>query len=675
MIKNNKTKELAELLVALKEHPFLADFNLSLYCMQDGVAAQRETPFKQLCSITDNPFSSETIVPYLEKHMQNVLKSEKTVVCRLHGGLLGFLIPFLHGAESLCLMGEGVREKSINILKLEELCRASKTDVFEVLEQIEKLPVKTYKDLEEAAMQTKKILLSLQGKSNVFIPFVEKTRDQLNIITRCLSQMDEIKTAEELITISSETLRNLFNFPKIAFALCDQKNKGFLVKGTFGLREELGSISENKLSLFIEPNSAKKNGKVCKEMYDLLPGLTAESFACFPLGIDGDLIGFVAVFDSEFEHADIQLVELLTNRITARLIHLKKEREHALAGSLSGNLMSFTNTLLFAESKEDLYKCVMEIAADLVGASRGSIMLIDKKGKNLQIGFCKGMNSSLAQSITVKLGEGIAGKVASSGIPLLVDDVEKDNRVRMPNRPRFKTKSLLSVPLKLRDKTIGVLNLSDKEDRGAFNESDLNLLASFANLASLMIERTWALERTFQLEKLSITDHMTGLYNHRFLRTRLEEELNRSTRNGLNLTVIFIDLDFFKIYNDIGGHLAGDAALKKAADILKASVRDMDIVVRYGGEEFCIVLPDTSKNEAVQVAERIRQEIEKEKFPKEEDMPFGRLTASFGIASFPEDGHTFTTLIHSADLALYRAKAEGRNRVVLGRPVLPKEVA
>jgi diguanylate cyclase (GGDEF)-like protein len=168
---------------------------------------------------------------------------------------------------------------------------------------------------------------------------------------------------------------------------------------------------------------------------------------------------------------------------------------------------------------------------------------------------------------------------------------------------------------------------------------------------------------------------MTGLYNHRFLRTRLEEELNRSTRNGLNLSVIFIDLDFFKVYNDISGHLAGDAALKKVAEILKVSVRDMDVVVRYGGEEFCIVLPDTSKKEAVHVAERIRQEIEKERFPNEENLPFGRLTASFGIASFPEDGHTFTTLIHSADLALYKAKAEGRNRVELGRPVLPKEVA
>jgi diguanylate cyclase (GGDEF)-like protein len=675
MIKDYKAKETAELLVALKKHQFLADFNLSLYCAQDGAAAEGETLVRQICSITHNPFSSETVIPYLEKHIQNVLKIEKPVVCRLHGGLLGFLVPFPYGVESLCLVGEGVREKSINILKLEELCRASKSDVFEVLEQIEKLPVKTYKEVEEAVSQAKKILLKLREKNTDLTSFIDKTRNQLAIMTRSLSLLDEVKTAEELITFSSDILRTLFNFQKIAFALCDEKSKGYLVKGTFGLPEELGNIAQNKLSFFIDPNSPKKIGRISNEMRELFPGLTAEIFACFSLEAHGEVLGFVAVFDSGFEQTDGPLMELLANRITARFIRLKKEREHALVGSLSDNLMSFTNTLLFAENKEELYKTVLEIAADLVGASRGSIMLIDKNGKNLQIGFCKGMNSSVAQSITVKLGEGIAGKVACSGVPLLVDDVEKDDRVRMPNRPRFKTKSLLCVPLKLKDKTIGVLNLSDKEDMGAFNESDLNLLASFANLASLMIERTWALERSFQLEKLSITDHMTGLYNHRFLRTRLEEELNRSTRNGLNLSVIFIDLDFFKVYNDISGHLAGDAALKKVAEILKVSVRDMDVVVRYGGEEFCIVLPDTSKKEAVHVAERIRQEIEKERFSNEENLPFGRLTASFGIASFPEDGHTFTTLIHSADLALYKAKAEGRNRVELGRPVLPKEVA
>ena len=261
-------------------------------------------------------------------------------------------------------------------------------------------------------------------------------------------------------------------------------------------------------------------------------------------------------------------------------------------------------------------------------------------------------------------------RVARSGLPLLIDDIENDSRIGMRNRPRFKTKSLLSVPLKLKDRTIGVLNLSDKDNLGIFSEADLHLLASFANLASLMIERAWTLEKSHKLEQLSVTDHLTGLYNRRFLRSRLEEELNRSARYGLPFTVIFIDLDFFKIYNDLCGHLAGDRALQKTADIIKSGVRDMDTVARYGGEEFCIILPGAEKSESVLVAERIRQGIEKEKFPNEGSLPFGRLTASFGIASFPQDGHTFTTLIHSADMALYRAKAEGRNRIMLGQPAL-----
>ncbi len=675
MIKDQEAIEPADLLVSLKENRFLADFNLSLFSVRDGVVAAGKTSVSQIGSTTHDTFSSETVIPYLERHIENVLKGEKTVVLRLHGGLLCFLVPFRYGSEQLCLVGDGVREHSINILKLQELCRVTKSDVFDVLEKIEKLPVKSYGEVEAVASQTKKIL-GVQWEINAdFTSSIDKTRDQLGIITRSLSQLDEIITVEELISFSGETLGTLFNYRKIAMALRDEQGKDFVVKGTVGLPGKLGKVPEEKLPLFIDPNSPNKIYRTGNALRELIPGLASEHYACFILESRGDMLGFIAVFDSDFEETECQLADLLANRIAARLAQMKKEREQAVAGSLSDNLMSLTNTLLFAENKEDLYRSVMEIAADLVGASRGSIMLIDKNGKNLEIGFCKGMNSSLAKSISIRLGEGIAGRVANSGVPLLVGDVETDSRVRMPNRPRFKTKSLLCVPLKLKDKTIGVLNFSDKENMDAFSESDLNLLASFANLASLMIERSWALERSFQLEKLSITDHMTGLYNHRFLRTRLEEELNRSTRNGLNLAVIFIDLDFFKIYNDLGGHLAGDGALKKAAQILKASVRDMDVVFRYGGEEFCIVLPDTSKKEAVQVAERIRQAIEMEKFPNEENLPFGKLTASFGIASFPEDGHTFTTLIHSADLALYKAKSEGRNRVELGRPVLPKDVA
>lgn len=668
MNKNRMKNENVDLLVALKRHDFLADYNLALYCRQDeGTDKQKAQP-RQCGSIQQNSFSSKMILPFLAKEIETALDSGKPAVYRLHGGLLSFLLPFRAEEIPCCLVGEGVREKTLNILKMKELCQSNQIDVFELLEQIEKLPVKSYGEVEEVVGQTRRALLAIQGETNYKTLFY-KSRRQLTAITRSLAQLEEVKTPAEIVKLCGELLSTLFNFSKIAVALREEKDKELVVQGAWGLVGELGRLPENSLSVYISQTAGKKTVKLDGDLRTMLPMVEANCVTCFPLQARGATLGFVALFDVELQGMDAQLMELITSRMSTRIMQLKKGETRPVDSSTS-NLMSFTNTLLFAESKEELYKSVLEIAADLVGASRGSVMLVDESGERLQIGFCKGMNQNLAQSITVKVGEGIAGKVASSGVPLLVDDIEKDNRVGMRNRPRFKTKSLLSVPLKLKDRLIGVLNLSDKENLGVFSEADLDLLASFAHLASLMIERSWAMERSSILEKLSVTDHLTGLYNHRFLRSRLEEELNRSTRQGLKLTIIFLDLDFFKIYNDLCGHLAGDIALRKTADILKGSVRDMDTVVRYGGEEFCVVLPDTDKEEALVVAERIRQEIEKEKFASEEHMPFGRLTASFGISSFPEDGHTFTTLMHSADVALYKAKADGRNRVILSQPAM-----
>lgn len=668
-MQNDSNDTLENLLVILKSYQPLAEYNLSLYCKQEGAAAQQGANIRSCCSVLQNLSASKMVIPFLKKQIRGVLGNEKPAVCRLHGGLLCFLVPFQSGDSFFCLIGEGVREESINILELEELSRSAKLDIFDLLEKLEKLPVKTSKEVEEVAVKAQKKMLNiLEGIKNQSV--IDKTQKQLMSVTDSLAQMDELNTADELISFTGKILKSIFNVSKTAVALRDVTNAVFQVKGVCGLPEELGSLSENQLSVFISPNMISKSSKFDNGCRTLLPTVDADHVTSFPLGTKDVFIGFMAFFDGDLNPMEVNLVHLVTSRVAARLKQLKKKSELTPVCTLPANLMSLTNTLVVAESKEELYENILEIAAELVGASRGSIMLIGKSGRSLHIGFCKGMNLQLARSISIRIGDGIAGRVARSGLPLLIDDIENDSRIGMRNRPRFKTKSLLSVPLKLKDRTIGVLNLSDKDDLGIFSEADLNLLASFANLASLMIERAWTLEKSHKLEQLSVTDHLTGLYNRRFLRSRLEEELNRSARYGLPLTVIFIDLDFFKIYNDLCGHLAGDRALQKTADIIKCGVRDMDVVARYGGEEFCIILPGAEKSESVLVAERIRQGIEKERFPNEGSLPFGRLTASFGVASFPQDGHTFTTLIHSADMALYRAKAEGRNRIMLGQPAL-----
>ncbi len=665
---NINNKSLADLLISFKKNHFLSDFSLSLYGNQEN---DHSICSVNQCGLISNiPFLHGAVIPFLKNHILNVTKNKRPLIRRLNGGLLCFLIPVLTRSGIVCLVGEGVREKCINITELEDLCRTSKMDVFEMIEIIESLPVKSFEDVEQVAIEMQKILAGLVDKE-ISSTQIINTRNQIAFTLQKVSRIDAMNTFDEVVSLSEEILREFFCCSNIAIVLHDEKKGEFSVKGKG--RQDGGAVSfpESKLSLFVEPGSTAKTIKLDKQAKELFHLPEACKATCFSLEKQGTVLGFLAVFDHDPDQLEEQLTSLLADKISAKLNMLKSDVERAMVGSLSQSLMSLTNILLFAENKEELYRNILEISADLVRASRGSIMLVDNNGKNLRIAFCKGMNWHVARSISVRMGEGIAGRVAKSGIPLLVDDVEKDDRVRMPNRPRFRSKTLLCVPLKLKDKTIGVLNLSDKENLEAFKESDLNMLASFADLASLMIERSWTLERTSMLEKLSVTDYLTGLYNHRFLRSRLDEELSRSVRNKKCVSVIFIDLDFFKTYNDLNGHLAGDSALKKTADILKDSVRDIDIVVRYGGEEFCVVLPDTTKEEAAFVAERIRGEIEKEKFLNEDNMPFGCLTASFGIATFPDDGHTYTSLIHSADLALYSAKTGGRNRVVLGRPVFP----
>lgn len=338
----------------------------------------------------------------------------------------------------------------------------------------------------------------------------------------------------------------------------------------------------------------------------------------------------------------------------------------ARVSGLWSRMTSFAHSLLVSDGKEDLYTNILDIAADLLSACQGSIMLIDRNGEDIHVVRSKGRSAEFAGPLKLRVGTGIAGIVAKTGTPLLVSDVEKDLRIAMQNRPHYETKSLISIPLKINEKIIGVLNLSDKVDLVSFNDEDLDLLTLFSILASLLIERTRVMEEACRFEQLSLTDPLTGLFNRRFLNNRIEEELNRSLHQGLEFTLIFIDLDHFKKYNDRFGHLAGDYALKRAAEIIKSAVRCMDVVARFGGEEFCVLLPGISKQTAMIVAERIREGIEGEILRRGEEL--GRLTASLGIATFPENGSTVTTLLHAADIAAYQAKECGRNRSVAASP-------
>jgi diguanylate cyclase (GGDEF)-like protein len=165
------------------------------------------------------------------------------------------------------------------------------------------------------------------------------------------------------------------------------------------------------------------------------------------------------------------------------------------------------------------------------------------------------------------------------------------------------------------------------------------------------------------LKNLACRDGLTGIFNHRYFQDSLEAELNRACRHDGNFSLVFLDVDHFKQYNDINGHQQGDKLLRKLAQILARSLRKPDILARYGGEEFVIILPETSKTNAGIYGEKIRHAIEKFPFAGKEKLPEGNLTISIGISTFPEDGRDRYSLIEYADQALYQAKKGGRNKV------------
>jgi diguanylate cyclase (GGDEF)-like protein len=164
-----------------------------------------------------------------------------------------------------------------------------------------------------------------------------------------------------------------------------------------------------------------------------------------------------------------------------------------------------------------------------------------------------------------------------------------------------------------------------------------------------------------QIQELAITDGLTGIFVRRHFLERFHEEMARHLRYGLKLSFLMLDIDHFKQQNDSFGHLIGDVILRKTTQILKANLREIDLLGRYGGEEFSIVLPDTDKVGALQAAERIRLAVEEYSFKAYEEL--SKITISVGIAVFPDDARSVQRLIDCADAALYRAKQEGRNRV------------
>ena len=300
-----------------------------------------------------------------------------------------------------------------------------------------------------------------------------------------------------------------------------------------------------------------------------------------------------------------------------------------------------------------LLKMVAEAATDLIDdADSCSIMLIDETGKELLSKASHGLTPEEDEKITFKVGCGIAGWVVEHGSPVLVPDVALDERFEVRAEQQLSIRSMLSVPLTTKEGTIGVISVTSAR-LDAFQTDHEELLTYLGASIVKDIENA-------RLYCLSITDSLTRAYNRQYLFQHLPQEIERVRRYKTPLSIILADIDLFKRFNDTYGHLAGDFVLKEVVRLSKNQIRDVDMLVRYGGEELLFVLPSTPLAGALITAERIRKAIASAKFPWSNKQL--NVTVSMGVAEFHAES-TDEAFLHQADQALYLAKSEGRNCV------------
>ncbi|HET8781135.1 MAG TPA: diguanylate cyclase [Pyrinomonadaceae bacterium] len=309
------------------------------------------------------------------------------------------------------------------------------------------------------------------------------------------------------------------------------------------------------------------------------------------------------------------------------------------------------------------YESIVANSKELFQSERASLLLLKEDSNELILKSASGFVTDPSLIGPIRVGEGVSGEAIDTGRPIVVRDLHSSGRRPAPAERSYKTDSFISYPIIIGGRKVGVLNVTDKTGGRRFDEIDLSLLEIIGPQMAVALERAEWQERATEFQLMSITDSLTGMPNRRYLEERLAEELNRSKRYDYPMSFLMIDIDDFKAYNDTNGHQAGDLAIQITAHCLKAALRSADVASRYGGEEFCILLPQTAIAEAATIADRIRHRVNTTHYPHGKTQPLGRVTISIGVSTFSPIVNNSETIIAAADRALYQAKSLGKNRV------------
>jgi len=329
-------------------------------------------------------------------------------------------------------------------------------------------------------------------------------------------------------------------------------------------------------------------------------------------------------------------------------------------------LYNVSRTLSMSLQLGELFELTMNAIGEALNLDQFCLMLIDEDTDELVIQASHGMPGQVGKTGVVCARKGMSSKVARGGKPVMIADVAGEGEFFYFEGSHIGKGSYLGVPLKRKDGSVlGVLN-AHKPEGESFGDAELRLFEAVASHVSVAIDNALTFKQT---RELSHRDDLTDLYNRRYFFERFDREVYRDDRYYHDISLLMLDIDNFKRLNDSHGHLQGDEVLKKLAKIIEDKVRKADVVARYGGEEFLVLLPETDREGAICVAEKLRARIEKNEFGNGgPDDPSIHITVTVGVAAYPEDALEAGSLLDRVDKALYYGKALGRNQVCADTP-------
>jgi len=324
------------------------------------------------------------------------------------------------------------------------------------------------------------------------------------------------------------------------------------------------------------------------------------------------------------------------------------------------NLVEASNDIYSILDIKQLINSSLLTIIGQVGFQKAFVLLYNKESKKYNEIHNKGFGKKKFDELKFDLTSPLISYFLKNRTPVYISKLEQNKNLKNFARELKKLGILVVAPMIYSERLQGIIGAGEKLQFQNFTEADFEIFHILVNIISISIGNSHMFQ---EIKTLSLTDAMTGLHNYRYFEDRLKEELNRAKRHKKNVSLMIMDIDHFKNYNDTLGHQAGDEVLRTIGKVLRETIRDEDIVARYGGEEFCIILPGIEKKGIPILGERVRKKIETEKFFKEEVQPGGQVTISIGTSTFPEDASDYRTLVENADKALYQAKNAGRNQI------------